>query len=81
MAKREDLQNWIVAALKAHAGSASIVQVAQHIWTHHEDELRASGDLFFTWQYDMRWAGMRLRKRKIVQAAEISKRGEWQLAA
>ncbi|MCI2262462.1 MULTISPECIES: hypothetical protein [Xanthomonas] len=81
MAKREDLQDWVVAALKAHAGSASIVQVAQHIWTHHEKELHASGELFFTWQYDMRWACTRLRERKIVQSAEVSKRGEWRLAS
>lgn len=81
MAKREDLQDWVVAALKAYSGSASIVQVAEHIWANHEKELRASGELFFTWQYDMRWACTRLRERKIVQAAEVSKRGEWRLAA
>ena len=81
MVKREDLQDLVIAALKAHAGSAGIVQVAEHIWTHHEKELRVSGELFFTWQYDMRWACTRLRERKIVQAAEVSKRGEWRLAA
>lgn len=81
MAKREDLQDWIIAALKAHGGTANIVQVAQHIWKHHEKELSASGELFFTWQYDMRWACTRLRVRKIVQAAEVSGRGEWCLAA
>lgn len=80
MAKQEDLQDWVVAALKDHAGSADIVQVAEHIWAHHEKELRASGVLFFTWQYDMRWACTRLRKRNIVEAAEVSKKGEWRLA-
>jgi len=81
MARREDLQEWIISALKAHGNFANIVQVAQYIWTHHEHELRASGDLFFTWQYDMRWACTRLRERKIVQRAEVSKRGEWRLSA
>ena len=81
MVNREDLQDWVIAALKDHGGSASIVQVAQHIWSHHEHELRASGELFFTWQYDMHWACTRLRERKIVQAAEVSRRGEWRLAA
>ena len=80
MAKREDLQDWVIAALKFHAGSASIVQVAQHIWKHREKELYLSGELFFTWQYDMRWACTRLRERKIVQAAGVSRRGEWRLA-
>ena len=77
MAKREDLQDWVIAALKHYGGSANIVQVAQHIWSLHKGELENSRDLFFTWQYDMRWACTRLRKRQIIQAAEISKRGEW----
>lgn len=81
MAKRVDLQDWVLSALRANGGSASIVQVAEYIWAHHEKELRASGELFFTWQYDMRWACTRLRERKIVLAAEVSKRGEWRLAA
>ena len=81
MARRDDLQDWVVAALKANGGAADIVQVAKYIWQHHEKELRASGDLFYTWQYDMRWACTRLRERKIVQAAEVSARGEWRLAA
>lgn len=45
MAKRDDLQDWVIAALKYHGGSASIVQAAQYIWAHHEQNLRASGDL------------------------------------
>jgi len=35
-------------------GETSIVRIAKHIWDCHEADLRASGDLFFTWQYDMR---------------------------
>jgi hypothetical protein len=81
VATREDLQDWVVAAIRANGGSASIVQAAEHIWKHHEKELLASGDLFYTWQYDMRWACTRLRERKVVQSAELSKRGEWRLVA
>jgi hypothetical protein len=79
MASRLELQDWVIAALKAKGGSGTIVEVAKHIWANHEHELRASGDLFFTWQYDMRWACTRLRERKVVQAAEMSDRGEWKL--
>jgi hypothetical protein len=53
---------WVVEALRANDGSATVVQVCQHIWRHHEEELRASGDLFYTWQYDVRWAATKLRK-------------------
>lgn len=81
MATRTDLQDWVVCALKANGGAARIVQVAEYIWTHYQEELRGSGELFFTWQYDMRWACTRLRERKIVLAAEVSSRGEWRLAS
>lgn len=80
MSNRDDLQDWVVTALKANAGNADILTVAQHIWANHEEELRASGELFYTWQYDMRWACTKLRNRKLIQPAENSKRGEWRLA-
>src|SRR3546814_19087536 len=79
MIKREELQAWVIAALKDSGGSATIVQVAQHIWSHHENALRESGDLFFTWQYYMRWACTRLRERTIVRAAAVANSGKWVL--
>ena len=79
MASRLELQEWVIEALRAKGGAASIVEVTKYLWEKHEGELRKSGDLFFTWQYDMRWACTRLRERKIVQAAEISDRGQWKL--
>lgn len=79
MPSREHLQDWVVQALKSMGGSGSIVAVAKHIWGRHESELKAAGDLFCTWQYDMRWACTRLREKKIVQPAELLGRGEWKL--
>lgn len=81
MATRTELQDWVIEALKAKGGAASIVEVAKYIWQHHESELKASGDLFYTWQYDMRWACTKLRERNVVEAAEVSDRGEWRLRA
>lgn len=66
MADREDLKKWVVEALKENGGQAALIDVAKHIWMHHEKELRASGDLFYKWQYDMRWAAMVLRKQGIM---------------
>lgn len=61
MSEKALLQTWIVDALDALGGSAKIVRVAEHIWGNHEADLRARGDLFYTWQYDMRWAAQQLR--------------------
>lgn len=62
MATREDLKQWVLTAIHQAGGSSSLIEVARHIWQHHEAELRASGDMFYTWQYDMRWAATALCK-------------------
>lgn len=50
MAERGDLRVWVVEALRQIGGEGTIVQVCQRIWQEHEKDLRASGDLFYTWQ-------------------------------
>jgi len=62
MATKADLQEWIMDALREMNGDAHLARIAEHIWIHHEGELRDSGDLFFTWQYDMRWQAQMLQK-------------------
>jgi hypothetical protein len=52
MTARAELVDWVYEAVKAKGGAATIVQVASHIWENHENDLKKSGDLFFTWQYD-----------------------------
>lgn len=62
MANRDDLKEWVLQAVEESDGRARVVRVAKHIWDNHENELRGSGDLFYTWQYEMRWAAQRLRE-------------------
>jgi len=62
MAARADLEGWVLTAVKEAGGEATVLQVAKAIWQNHASDLEGSGDLFFTWQYDMRWAADRLRK-------------------
>ncbi len=81
MATKEDLQDWVHQALKASGGRGSIVDIAKHIWSNHEADLKRSGNLFFTWQYDMRWAGNVLRRKGIMRASEVSPAGVWELAS
>ncbi len=70
------LEDWVVEALKNLGGEGTIVQVAQQIWLLHENELRRGGDIFYTWQYDMRWAKKRLRDQGLLI---IPRRGVWKL--
>jgi hypothetical protein len=80
MVTRNDLKPWILDALGASGGRATVVQVCRHVWQNHEGELRKSGDLFFTWQYDIRWAATKLRHERKLAVADRQSPTPWQLA-
>jgi hypothetical protein len=61
--KKQDLEQCVGEALEELGGNGSVVDVSKVIWRRYEPELRASGDLFYTWQYDIRWAAQKLRDR------------------
>lgn len=75
---RQSLVEWVYEAVKSHGGKASLVQVAKHLWEHHEKELRSNERLFYTWQYEMRWAAQQLRNSG--RFAPIGTRGYWEVA-
>ena len=79
MNTRDVLKDWVKGALCRNDGKLKLIDVAKDIWTHHEKELRSSGDLFFSWQYDMRWAATALRKAGEIEAA--NDRGIWKLTS
>jgi hypothetical protein len=79
MATKFDLDDWIAEALRARRGAGSIVDVSSDVWRAHEADLKLSGDLFYTWQYDIRWAAYRLRKVGIMRPAAKSPNGVWEL--
>ena len=80
MITRDTLMAWVVEALRARGGASNVVGVAQFIWDHHEAELRKSGDLFYTWQYDIRWAAKKLRDLGKLKPVADSKTLPWELA-
>ena len=79
MPTKHDLRDWVEDALKSLGGRGTVVDVARVIWRDHEAELRASGDLFYTWQYDMRWAAQTLRDTGRAKPTRGLPRGVWEL--
>jgi hypothetical protein len=79
MATKEDLQEWLLEALREMGGSAPIIPICRWVWEHKEPELRASDDLFYTWQYDIRWAATKLRHAGRLKPASLSPSGVWEL--
>lgn len=77
---REILPELLYSSLEELGGEATIVKVCKYFWEHYENELKNSGDLLYTWQYDIRWAATELRKNGEMVAASDSPRGLWQLS-
>lgn len=81
MTTKNDLKDYVYEALKSQGGRSSIIGVAKHIWTQHEKELKNSERLFYTWQYDMRWAAQELRNEGKLKSAKNMPKGIWEIAA
>ena len=62
------------------SGRGAIVPVCNKFWAKHENEFKKSGELFYTWQYDIRWAATELRKDGDMKPAEESRKGVWELS-
>lgn len=77
MSAKDEMQRWIIEALQANGGTASIIDICKHIWANHEIELRTSGDYFYKWQYQMRWDGQNLQRAGKLQKKSIG--GGWTL--
>ncbi|HZJ83282.1 MAG TPA: hypothetical protein VFD57_05690 [Clostridia bacterium] len=80
MAKKEDLGLWILEALRANNGQATLLEICKYVWQNYENELRTSGDLFYTWQYEIRWQATYLRKEGLMKDANLSPKGVWEIA-
>lgn len=79
MAKKADLQDWVLEALEELGSRGGVVDVSKVVWRRHEADLRMSGDLFYTWQYDIRWAAQRLRDLGRLEQMRGRNRGPWVL--
>ena len=80
MLTKHDLPDLIIEALNTKNGEASLIDVCRFIWKNHQGHLENSGDLFFTWQYDIRWGATALRKLGRMKPAKLSPKGIWELS-
>ncbi len=76
---REDLEDIVFQAVASYGGSATLIEVARYVWNKHEADLRKSGNLFFTWQYDVRWAAQQLRNAGKFKDSKTVVRGRWEI--
>ena len=79
MGETEKLMPMVIDALEYYEGSASVLEISKYVWSNHEADLRDSGDLFYRWQYVLRWAGLKLREEGKMIPSDGSPRGIWLL--
>lgn len=56
------MKDWVIETLQELGGSGSILDICKIVWAKHGNEIQNSGEAFYTWQYEIRWAGDILRK-------------------
>lgn len=78
MASRDVLKAWLVEALVELGGEATVLEVCEKVWERHEADLRSAGSLFYSWQYDIRWAATKLRKQG--KLAPAARQAPWRLS-
>jgi len=79
MTETDLMKPMVVAALEYHGGMATLVQVAKYILENYEDDLKAAGDLYYRWQYVMRWSATHLRHDGRMVPAKDCDHGVWVL--
>ncbi len=80
MVTRESMKFWIVECLESRGGSGWPKDVAKYVWDSYESDLRSSGDILYTWQYDLRWAAQQLRNTGVLKPVHGRTDLPWELA-
>ena len=85
---RQDLPNLLYETIKSLGGKAVMIDIFREFWKLYSKQIRQSGDLFYTWQYDIRWAATKLRKQNKMKPAStkenpkglnMSPKGIWEI--
>lgn len=85
---RKDLPEILYQILKDLGGRATMMQVFRQFWKRYKAKLNEADDIFYTWNYDIRWAATQLRKENKMKPAstrentlgeDISPKGIWEL--
>ena len=77
---RNGIAELVTKALENLGGSAHIHDVSKELWSLLKKRgITEKDDIFYTWQYDMRWASHKLRNSGNLQKSNISNlpKGYW----
>lgn len=85
---RTDLPNILYQIIDELGGRAKMMDIFKSFWAKYKNVLNEDEDIFYTWNYDIRWAATQLRKEKRMKPAEtrentcgapVSPKGIWEI--
>ena len=77
--RRDDLPDLLYRNLDELGGEATVVEAAAWFWSRYDKELRNSGHLFYTWEFDLKKAAESLRRdHRMVEAFDCPE-NVWEL--
>ncbi len=88
MMTRSDLPNILYSILKQLGGSATMMDVFKKFWVDNKHKLHETDDIFYSWNFDIRWAATQLRKQGKMKPAtkkenthgsDMSPKGVWEI--
>ncbi|MCL2176555.1 MAG: hypothetical protein FWB72_01180 [Firmicutes bacterium] len=86
--KRKDLPQILYELIKDMGGSGKMMDIFKKFWEQNKNAISDKSDLFYTWNYDIRWAATKLRREKRMKPAsrqentyglDMSSRGIWEI--
>ncbi len=85
---RNDLPDILYDLIDELGGRACMMDIFKLFWKKHGKDLQESDDIFYTWNYDIRWAATQLRKqgkmkpastRENTRGDDSSPKGIWEV--
>lgn len=58
---RNDLPDLLYKTIQSLGGKASMMDIFREFWKFYASKLDPAEDMFYTWNYDIRWAATELR--------------------
>lgn len=77
--QKTDLPDLLYLTIQKLGGSANMMTIFKEFWKNYGNQLSPKDDLFYTWNYDIRWAATELRKTKRMKPTINSDKGVWEI--
>ncbi|MDD4815529.1 MAG: hypothetical protein PHQ62_00095 [Clostridia bacterium] len=85
---RKDLPDILYNIIHQLGGKPNMMEIFKKFWKEYGSNFTTDDDIFYTWNYDIRWAATQLRKQRKMKPAstrentygeDVSSKGIWEI--